>query len=102
MKIIYKKSKGTRLKKQFLDITVDEVSIWWVPQMKQWYAIDNIPKGMHYQSWCPCKSVRAFKRHVRKHPEVSCAYNLHLNSKYIGYDVMFNSETFDRLNKGDV
>jgi len=101
MKIIYKKSKGSRLKKQFFDITV-EGSVWWVPQMKLWYAIDNIPKGMNFQSFCPCKSVKAFKRHVRKHPEVSCAYNLRLNSKYIGYSVMFNSSTFDRLNKGDV
>ena len=81
LKMKYDKPKGQRLKRYFRCINATN-GLWWVPELNEWSEFST---GMDMQNFCPCKTVRAFRRHLRKHPEIrGCA---ELVSVYDGYDI---------------
>ena len=93
MHLLYNQSKGRRLKKQFMWIQVlklvqkdplyDE-SLWWDYEQQIW--TEN-PIGS--SSNCKdCHSIKAFKRHIRKHPEIK-DHKAILVSEFKGCDVEY-------------
>ena len=75
--MIFEKPKGQRLHKQFFGVKVD--GFWWLPEYKEWYreTEDDGPFGKWFQeflnsttrsTFAPCRTVKAFKRMLRRHP----------------------------------
>lgn len=78
------KSKGSRLHKRFIWITNFD-SLWWVPKLNKWVKHDDIPAKVEYSDCCSCRSLRAFRRHLRKHPEIRG--KAILVNRFVGYEV---------------
>ena len=78
----FDKPKGQRLHKRFIWITNFD-GLWWSYKHRQWYQ-DTPPSG-DYSTCCRCRSLKAFKRHLRKHPEIRG--KAILVSRFIGYNV---------------
>jgi hypothetical protein len=71
-------------------VAVDDPHIVWVPSKKSWYHTDVVEREK-IREWmiaAPCHSVKAFRRHLRKHPEVNGFFNIHLISINHKYDVV--------------
>lgn len=81
MKLRYQKPKGRRLKRYFWHITA--CRMWYVPEADKWMA--DTSGFSYFRNNVPCKTVRAFRRHLRKHPEIRG--KARLVSWYVGYDV---------------
>jgi len=65
----FDKPRGQRLHKQFIWITNHD-NLWYVDSEKRWMCHDEIPELVCYSTCCDCRSIKAFKRHLRKHPEI--------------------------------
>jgi hypothetical protein len=74
MNITFEAPHGQRiLRCWFMGITTfrndDQPSLWWCNATRKWVtARSSMPMGG--SSHAPCKSYRAFLRHLRKHPEL--------------------------------
>lgn len=64
MKIIYSKPKGQRIKRYGLGIEVN--GMWFEEETKTWKRGAKPP----FSNTVPCSTVRAFRRHIRKHKEI--------------------------------
>jgi len=65
----YDLPKGQRIKKGFLWITCFDKTMWYCDDCNKWY--DGVVTCPHpYSDSKRCGSVRAFRRHLRKHPEL--------------------------------
>ena len=61
-------NKGARVKKGFIWI-VPHADLWWSYQHKKWLPLND--RGSEGASTSfECKSVRAFRSHMRRHPEL--------------------------------
>jgi len=84
MKLIYDKPKGKRFNRYFWYI--EALNYWWSIKYKRWVSESSKPYYDGAFSSCySCKSVKAFKRHIKNHPELSGEVTL--VNKYKGYDV---------------
>lgn len=79
----FQKPKGQRIHRYFIWVTA-KPGLWWVPSIRKWKYSNEI-KDVDCQSCYPCRTVKAFKRHIRKHPEIKGRATL--VSRYSGYDV---------------
>ena len=80
----FDKPKGQRLNRYFFGVCV--VGMWWVPSVNKWVEDINEVDDYHGAStFFDCKTMRAFKRHLRKNPEIKGLATL--RSRYIGHDV---------------
>jgi hypothetical protein len=81
MKIKFEAPLGQRtLRRYVLGITTYD--LWWCYETKRW--IDNVKKAPGMAStYAPCKSYKAFLRHLRKHPELK------------GHEVVLVSRLYD-------
>lgn len=84
MKVKYKKPKGQRIKKQFLYITTD-YDVWWLSVLRKWVKPGASGLNLDLQSHAPCRSVKAFKRHLKRNPVLRG--NANLVSRFAGYDI---------------
>jgi hypothetical protein len=57
--------------------------LWWCYETKQWV---KQPKGSA-STHAPCKSYKAFLRHIRKHPELK-GHEVVLVSRFRGNDII--------------
>jgi len=81
----FQKPKGQRLHKRFIWIT-NFSHLWWVPSEKKWMLSEDIPENHNgYSTCCGCRSLRAFKRHLRKHPEIKG--KAVLVNRFAGYEI---------------
>jgi len=85
--------KGNRLHKRFIWMLIrkppekskynkDGDTLWWDDERNIW--TEN-PIG-HSSSCKSCRSLRAFRRHLRKHPEIK-GYTAILVNRFAKYDV---------------
>lgn len=87
----YERQKPYRLKRYFVGIFAlfDEKgnSYWYNYDLKRWeYDTEAQWEKYSYSNlFGPCKTVRAFKRHLRKHPYMRGKLRLH--NRYFGFDV---------------
>lgn len=79
----FQKPRGQRINRYFCGVTNFEC-LWWVPHINTWVTSSEI-KGRSAQTHAPCRTVKAFRRHLRKHPEIRG--KAILVSRYKGYDV---------------
>ena len=85
MRLKFDKPKGQRIKRGFYSVEIEEVDWWWEEDSRTWKRIaDAIPP---FVSNSPCKTVKAFRRHVRKHKKYMGQVTFRLVSAYVGYDV---------------
>lgn len=80
----FDKHKGQRLYNQFFGIYVP--GMWWIPSIQNWVTdyLDIEDYNMA-SNFCRCNTVRAFRRHLRKHPCIKG--RAVLRSRFVGYDV---------------
>lgn len=83
MGLKYEKPKGQRIKRYGLGIHLRTSNLWYNNNLKRW----EIPKfgKYEYSNYVRCKTVRAFRRHLRKNPNIKG--DAILVNRYIGYNV---------------
>lgn len=92
MKLEFEAPLGQRVHRYFWAVTTNRANLWWNRSLKCWE-----PYGTHkshdYSTHMPCRTLRAFKRMLRKHPEMQgkCI----LVNKYRGYNVHSTKEETD-------
>jgi hypothetical protein len=79
--------KGTRiLNSRFHGITNFEENLWWSYEHKKWLPMDECGvKGA--SSTVHCRSFKAFKSHLRRHPELQTAKTVVLVSRFMGHNI---------------
>ena len=79
--------KGTRiLRSRFFGITTFDLNLWWSCEHKKWLPLEEC--GVQgASSTAPCRSFKAFKGHLRRHPELQTGGNVTLCSRFVGHDI---------------
>jgi hypothetical protein len=67
MKLLYEQSKGNRFKSQMYGFEALDYTWAWNCELKRWTNILEVGK-YSYRSHAPCKSVRAFRRMLKRAP----------------------------------
>ena len=80
----FERQKPYRWHRYFHGIT-NHAGFWWLEKSKIWAKDLPVPLTEPARSIVPCKTLRAFRRHLRNHPEIKDVAIL--TSKYAGYDV---------------
>ena len=80
--------KGQRiLSSRFLGITNFQMDLWWSYEHKRWLPLAECgDKGA--SSTVQCNSFKAFKRHLKQHPELCTGEDVILASRYTGHDII--------------
>lgn len=82
------KPKHSRINYGFIGITTFEQNWWYHPYQKRWLYHDGSIYNNHgegYSSHQSCKSLKAFKRKLKKLPS---SIEFILCSRWIGYDIV--------------
>lgn len=73
-KIEFDAQPGRRVKSRFLGITSFDARVYWSSPLKRWVTVEEARKigdaAYPIGSHAPCRSYRAFLRHLRKHKEL--------------------------------
>jgi hypothetical protein len=79
--------KGTRiLRSRFHGITQFSMDLWWSYEHKKWLPMAECGvKGAC--TTVPCRSFKAFKSHLRRHPELQTGETVTLASRFGGHDI---------------
>ena len=79
--------KGTRiLRSRFHGITNFEENLWWSYEHKKWLPLEECgTKGA--STTLHCRSFKAFKSHLRRHPELRGVKNVVLTSRFMGHNI---------------
>ena len=79
--------KGTRiLRSRFIGITSFALDRWWSYEHKKWLPMAEC--GLQgASSTARCHSFKAFKSHLRRHPELQTGDNVYLCSRFVGHDI---------------
>lgn len=75
---------GHRLHKRFWGITNNSADLWWSLDERRWMPYEQ---GKSLSNMAHCRSVRAFKRHLRRHPELAGS-EVTLVSRFVGFDIV--------------
>lgn len=80
--------KGTRiLSSRFFGISTFSLYLWWSYEYKKWLPLHECGTW-GAGSTVPCRSFKAFKSHLRRHPELRHAGRVFLGSRFKGYDIV--------------
>ena len=74
------------LRSRFFGVTNYD-DYWYDLDQKRWHSPDERTNG-HASNYATCRSFKAFKRHLRKHPELRKASEVHLRSRYVDYNIV--------------
>ena len=80
-----KYSNKRKFKNQFWHIQHNGM-LWWIEAEKRWSYVSGTGYSFDYSNSVKCNSVKAFKRHLKKHP-ILLKEGAVLVNKYEGYDV---------------
>ena len=92
--IDFEAPNGTRLKTYgYHGITVIPPSagkdLWWHYESREWVSHAEMrARRQGGSSHAPCRSYKAFLRHMRRHATALAGYKVVLCSRYIGHDVI--------------
>ena len=85
----YRQSKGNRIKSsRFWGVFLNEpleTDLVWSYEHKKWTTWDERGSEGWTNCFWPCRSIRAFRKHLKKFPELRG--KCHLSHSYVGYDV---------------
>lgn len=90
LKITFSADPGNRVLKRFYGITVYG-DLWWNSDLKKWTSGDIVSHGS-FSSHAPCRSYKAFLRHLRKHREDLMGFRIKLESWFVGQDILAEYE----------
>lgn len=78
---------GSRiLRSRFIGISTFDHNLWWSYEHKKWLPLDEC--GVQgASSMFRCHSFKAFKSHLRRHPELQTSGSVTLCSRFVGYDI---------------
>jgi hypothetical protein len=80
--------KGTRiLSSRFHGISTFSLELWWSFEYEKWLPLHECGKK-GATSTDPCRSFKAFKSNLRRHPELAAAGRVFLGSRFKGYDIV--------------
>lgn len=82
--LIFEKPKGQRIHKRFIGVT-NFSGLWWCHKSRVWVEDIPDPSRETVGIEAPCHSIRAFRRHLRKNPNIRG--KAILVSRFIGYNV---------------
>ena len=64
------------------------VDLWWAEDLHKWAPIAEIhAHGFVASNGAPCRSYKAFQRHLRNHTELQQLDEVILVSRYQGYNI---------------
>ena len=87
MEVTFQAPLGQRyLRRWFFGITNFE-GLWWCYETRRWIDYEKITGSA--SSCVPCKSYKAFLRHIRKHPELK-GHEVILASRIPGNNIIVN------------
>lgn len=81
---------GTRvLRSRFIGIThyTRNTDLWWATDQRRWCKPSEMLVREVYSNVAPCNSFKAFKRHLRKHPELQAVDEVILVSRFKDHDI---------------
>ena len=79
---------GRILRSRFFHMTHFNGDLWYSDELRRWGSFEEFEAlGVSYSSGRMCRSFKAFKRHLRKHPELLACEEIVLVSRYVGYDI---------------
>ena len=80
----FEAQRGNRVHRYFVGVT-NFSGMWWMPSSRKW--IQGLPQKLSEDVWSSarCRTIRAFRRHLRKHPEIRG--KAVLVSRFYGCDV---------------
>jgi len=82
----YIKQKQARIKRYFTGISSTDRELWYDTTLKKWVHSDDIVWGEHaYSSAQRCRTIRAFRRALKKNPIIKG--QAVLTNEYINFDV---------------
>lgn len=84
MSIEFEAPRGQRAHRYFWGVGLVGSNLWWNRNKRVWEPL-NTSKDCCYSNIAPCRTLRSFKRMLRKHPNIKG--QAQLISKYVGYDV---------------
>lgn len=85
MKLKYQAPKNSRIKTRFMSVTTyGRRNLWYHEPTKQWTTDPTVLKGGYFSNFMPCRSVKAFRRFLKKAPK---GIEWILISRYVGHDV---------------
>lgn len=86
----FKAPRGQRVHRYFWSATVwdDGPSMWWIDELNAFFpdGSSELKLYSHGNHSRPIRTLRAFKRFLRKHPELK-GRTVRLVNRYVGYDV---------------
>jgi hypothetical protein len=65
----------------------DKADLWWGEDERRWAPFDELHNMDVCCTHAPVRSFKAFKRHLRKHPELKKVEEVILVSRFIGYNI---------------
>ena len=74
------------LNSRFIGVT-NFHDLWWCYETKSWKTLDECEGGAS-TNFSDCRSFKAFKRHLNKHPELKTIPEVILCSRFVGYDII--------------
>lgn len=87
----------------FLGITTfgSDAPLWWSSARKTWGHEHKAEPGVYISSHSPCRSFKAFVRHLRKHPELMAAREVVLVSRWVGHSIVATPLSQPATGKGE-
>ena len=87
IELVFDAPKGTRIHNRFFGVAVfaDEGGPWWHDETRRWGPF-NSANGVR-STHAPCRTLKAFKRHLRKHWRDLSGCEVVLHSRFVGHDV---------------
>ena len=64
------------------------VDKWFSPGQKKWLPVDDIEREQGFSNTANCRSFKAFKRHLRKNPELQECGEVVLQSRFMGHNII--------------
>ena len=83
MEITFQAPIGQRILRRYIMGITTFDGLWWCYETKRWVEEPKCNASTH----APCKSYKAFLRHIRKHPELK-GYEVILVSRFRDNDII--------------
>ena len=79
------------LNSRFMGVTTfrrtdDQPSLWWCYKTRRWVTLISTPTS-DLSTHAPCKSYKAFQRHLKKHAAELQGYDVVLVSRFVDQNV---------------
>lgn len=78
--------KLSRINYGFMGIDCEILGMWWYPNENKWHESNG---NMPCQSWCDCKSDKAFRRRLKQWSDyLPKGTTFRLTSRWVGHDII--------------